>query len=217
MSEVPFVDLRRLQAPLRPQLEAALARVLDHGVFVLGPEVRTFEGQLSEALGAADSVGVSCGTDALLATFMALGLPEGGEVLMTPLSFVASASSVLRAGLRPVFVDVPEHGFHPTLAAFEEAWGPRTVGVLAVHLFGEPVALSGVAQLCADRGGVLVEDCAPAIGARVQAKMIRSAPPRRLYRQPRRIGPLDQPERQLMIRDDPAQRLAPGKGHLGVP
>ncbi len=165
-SSVPFVDLKRLQAPLRADLEAAFSRVLDHGIYVLGPEVQAFEQQLSGYLGAADTAGVSCGTDALLAAFLALGLPAGGEILMTPLSFIASASSVLRAGLRPVFVDLPDIGFHPSPQAFEDAWTPATVGVLAVHLFGEPVPMADVAALCARRGGVLVEDCAQAIGAR---------------------------------------------------
>ncbi len=162
---VPFVDLRRLQAPHRPALEAALSRVLDHGIYILGPEVGAFERQLTAYLGAADAAGVSCGTDALLATFMALGLPAGGEILMTPMSFVASASSVLRCGLRPVFVDLPADSYHPSASAFEAAWGPKTVGVLAVHLFGEPFPMDAVAELCARRGGVLVEDCAQAIGA----------------------------------------------------
>lgn len=169
ITQVPFVDLRRLQAPLRGELEAAFGRMLDHGIYVLGPEVRNFEQALSTYLGAADSAGVSCGTDALLATFLALGLPRGGEILMTPLSFVASASSVLRAGLRPVFIDVPEIGFHPTPEAFEAAWTNNTVGVLTVHLFGEPFPMEEVAELCTRRGGVLVEDCAQAIGARTPA------------------------------------------------
>lgn len=166
VQQVPFVDLKRLQAPLRGELQAAFNRMLDHGIYVLGPEVQTFERALSSYLGAVDSAGVSCGTDALLATFLALGLPRGGEVLMTPLSFIASASSVLRAGLRPVFVDLPEIGFHPTAADFERAWGANTVGVLAVHLFGEPFPMDEVAALCARKNGVLVEDCAQAIGAR---------------------------------------------------
>ncbi|MCO4761130.1 MAG: DegT/DnrJ/EryC1/StrS family aminotransferase [Myxococcales bacterium] len=164
--KVPFVDLKRLQAPLRPQLEAAFSRMLDHGVYVLGHEVKTFEASLSHYLGASDTAGVSCGTDALIAALLALGLPAGGEMLMTPLSFVASASSVLRAGLRPVFVDLPDTGFHPDVSGFERAWTSKTVGVLAVHLFGEPVPMTDIAALCARRGGVLVEDCAQAIGAR---------------------------------------------------
>ncbi|HAN31551.1 MAG TPA: transcriptional regulator [Myxococcales bacterium] len=165
---VPFVDLRRLQAPLRAELQAAFDRVLDHGVYILGPEVAAFELQLAQYLTAQGAVGVSCGTDALLATFLALKLPAGSEILMTPLSFVASASSVLRAGLRPVFVDLPEAGFHPDVGAFEAAWGANTAGILAVHLFGEPFEMGPLVELCDRKGGVLVEDCAQAIGARAK-------------------------------------------------
>lgn len=165
-AEVPLFDPRRLLAPHRPALDAAFARVLDHGVFVLGPEVQAFEVALAAALGVGGAVGVSSGTDALLATFLALRLPPGAEILMTPFTFIASATSVLRAGLRPVLVDLPPRGLHPTVEEFERAWGPATAGVLAVHLFGEPVATGPLRALCDARGGVLVEDCAQAAGAR---------------------------------------------------
>lgn len=166
---VPFFDPRRLLEPHRPALRQAFDRVLDHGVFILGNEVQQFEASLASALGAAGAVGVSSGTDALLASFHALGLPAGGEILCTPFTFVASASSILRVGLRPVLVDLPAQGFHPTPEAFEAAWGPQTVGILVVHLFGEPIDCAPLLELCARRGGVLVEDCAQAIGARTRA------------------------------------------------
>ncbi|MEY3014303.1 MAG: hypothetical protein RIT45_3038 [Pseudomonadota bacterium] len=162
---VPFVDLRRVLEPEHDALRAAFERVLQHGGFVLGSEVATFEAALAASLGAGGVVGVSSGTDALLASFLALDLPAGAEILVTPFTFIASATSILRAGLRPVFVDLPARGFHPTTEAFEAAWGPETAGILVVHLFGEPVDTAPLAELCARRGGVLVEDCAQAIGA----------------------------------------------------
>ena len=168
-TQVPFFDPRRLLDPHRAALRAAFERVLDHGVFILGQEVQQFEAALALALDAAGAVGVSSGTDALLASFLALDLPAGGEVLCTPFTFVASASSILRVGLRPVLVDLPASGFHPSPEAFEAAWGPQTVGILVVHLFGEPVDCAPLLELCARRGGVLVEDCAQAIGAKNRA------------------------------------------------
>lgn len=165
-AQVPFFDPRRLLDPHRDALRGAFERVLEHGVFILGQEVARFEAALATALGAGDAVGVSSGTDALMASFLALDLPAGGEILCTPFTFVASASSILRCGLRPVFVDLPSDGLHPTAEAFEAAWGPRTVGLLVVHLFGEPVDCKPLQELCRRRGGVLVEDCAQAIGAR---------------------------------------------------
>ena len=163
---VALLDLARMLAPHKDALHAALERCLTHGQLVLGPEVLNFERDLGQYLGASHVVGVSSGTDALLATFMALGLEPGDEVLTTPFTFISTATSVLRAGLRPVFVDLAPGLFYPDLAQYEAAWTPRTRAILAVHLFGEPQPLQEVAALCQQRGALLVEDCAQAIGAR---------------------------------------------------
>ncbi len=166
---VPLFDLARVLEPLRPQLHAALERCLTHGVFVLGPEVQAFEKAFGAYTGADHVVGVASGTDALLLTFMALdekGLQAGDEVLCTPFTFIATATSVLRAGLRPVFVDIAPGQFYPDVEQFRAAWTPRTKAVLNVHLFGEPQPLEGLAALCRERGALLIEDCAQAHGAR---------------------------------------------------
>jgi dTDP-4-amino-4,6-dideoxygalactose transaminase len=176
---IPFFDPVRVLAPHRDALHAALQRCLDHGTFILGPEVSAFEAALATATGADAAIGVSSGTDALLAVFLALQQPDavpqgsglaplrgGDEVLTTPFSFISTATSVLRAGLRPVFADLAQDQFHPDAAAFEAAWTPRTRAVLVVHLFGEPLDVRAIRQLCADRGAVLIEDCAQAMGAR---------------------------------------------------
>lgn len=173
ISPVPFFDLGRVLAPLRGELHAALDRCLGHGTFVLGPEVVGFEAKLAAWLRIPHVVGVSSGTDALLATLQALQL-EGGdwrplepgdEVLTTPFSFISSATSVLRAGLRPVFADLAPGTFHPGLAELERAVTPRTKAVLVVHLFGEPLDIAAIAEWCRHRSLLLVEDCAQAIGA----------------------------------------------------
>ncbi len=170
---VPFYDAARALMPYREALHDALQRCLEHGTFVLGPEVQRFEQSLANYLGLPHAVGVSSGTDALLATFLALQtdhgaatpLQPGDEVLTTPYSFIASATSILRAGLRPVFADLAPGQFHPGAAEFERAWTPKTRAVLAVHLFGEPLDLAPIQALCEARGAVLVEDCAQSIGA----------------------------------------------------
>ncbi len=166
---VPLFDLSRVLMPHRPALHAALERCLTHGIFVLGPEVAQFEKQLATYLGTPQAIGLSSGTDSLLATFLALisqgRLQPGDEILTTAFTFIASATSILRAGLRPVFVDIAPGHFHPQIADYEQAWGPKTRGVLIVHLFGEPQPLDEIAQLCADNNGVMIEDCAQAIGA----------------------------------------------------
>lgn len=168
-AKVPLFDLARVLEPHRPALHAALQRCLEHGQFVLGPEVAAFEQQLALYTAAPHAIGVSSGTDALLATFMALlsqgRLQPGDEILVTSFTFIATASSVLRAGLRPVFVDLAPGEFCPDVEQFEAAWGPRTRGILVVHLFGAPHPLEGVRDLCALHGALLIEDCAQAIGA----------------------------------------------------
>ncbi len=170
---VPFFDMARVLEPLRDDLHAAFDRCLRHGTFVLGPEVQTFEGRLARYLNVPHAIGVSSGTDALLATLMGLQrtagavapLCPGDDVLTTPFSFISTATSILRAGLRPVFVDLAPDKLHPGVNEFEAAWTPRTRAVLVVHLFGEPLDLSQIKGLCRDRDAVLVEDCAQAIGA----------------------------------------------------
>lgn len=172
-SQVLSFDMVRFLAPLREELHAALERCLRHGTFVLGPEVQTFEGRLANYLRCNHAIGVSSGTDALLATFMALQrtaghlppLQSGDDVVTTPFSFISSATSVLRAGLRPVFADLQPGRLHPSVDEIEQAWTPRTRAVLVVHLFGEPLDLSRIKGLCRDRDAVLIEDCAQAIGA----------------------------------------------------
>jgi dTDP-4-amino-4,6-dideoxygalactose transaminase len=156
--EVPLFDMAAELAPVRGDVERAIARVLDSGVFVGGPEVAAFERELAAAVGVAHALGTSSGTDALHAIFMALGVGPGDEVVTTPLTFFATAGSAARLGARIVFADVDDDALalDPGLAA--AACGPRTRAVVPVHLFGRPAPRPDVA--CP-----VVEDAAQAIGA----------------------------------------------------
>jgi len=143
---------------VRADVERAIARVLDSAVFVGGPEVEGFEGELAAAAGARRAVGVSSGTDALLATLMALGVGPGDEVVTTPLTFFATAGAAARLGARPVFADVDDESLCLDPAAAAAAVTARTRAVAPVHLYGRPAALPSVP--CA-----VVEDAAQALGA----------------------------------------------------
>lgn len=171
---VAFFDFARVLQPLQPALHEALQRCLTHGQFVLGPEVKRFEGELTSYIGLPHAVGLSSGTDSLLAIFSALQLTAGqhaplqpgDEVLTTPYTFISTATSVLRAGLRPVFADLAPGEFSPGLAQWQAARTAKTRAVLVVHLFGEPLDLAELKAWCDAEGLVLIEDCAQAIGAK---------------------------------------------------
>jgi dTDP-4-amino-4,6-dideoxygalactose transaminase len=156
--KVPLLDLAGQNQPLRTAILAAVARVMDGGQFILGAEVEGFESELASALGARRAVGLSSGSDALLAALMALGVGPGDEVVTTPLSFFASVGCIARLGARPVFADIEPASFNLDPDAAAAACSSRTRAVIPVHLFGRPAVLPAVAP-------AVVEDAAQAIGA----------------------------------------------------
>jgi dTDP-4-amino-4,6-dideoxygalactose transaminase len=153
-------------APLMPEIRAAFDRVATSGQFILGEEVEAFEREIAGYLGVKHAVGVSSGTDALLAALMVLGIGEGDEVVTTPFSFFATAGCIARLGARPVFVDIDPVTFNLDAAKLEAAIGPRTKAVLPVHLFGQPCAPGAIQEIAARRGIPVIEDAAQAIGAK---------------------------------------------------
>lgn len=133
---VPMLDLAAHHAPLRAELDAAIARVLDSSQFILGPDLDLFERELATALGVAHVVGVSSGTDALICALMAMGIGPGDEVITTPCSFVATAEAIMRVGAVPVFADIDPGSFNLSPGAAESAVTECTAAVIPVNLFG---------------------------------------------------------------------------------
>ena len=117
MTKVPLLDVRAQNAPLREALLGAVAKVVDAGAFILGPEVEAFEKELAARLGARRAVGLSSGTDALLVALMALGVRPGDEVVTTPFTFYATVGCIARLGARPVFADIDARTFNLDPAA----------------------------------------------------------------------------------------------------
>jgi dTDP-4-amino-4,6-dideoxygalactose transaminase len=156
--KVPLLDVKAQNAPLREAILAAIARVVDSGAFILGPEVEAFEKELSAALGTRRAVGLSSGTDALLVALMALEVRPGDEVVTTPYSFYATVGCIARLGARPVFADIDPESFNLDAGAAAAACGSKTRAVIPVHLFGRPAELPRVSV-------PIVEDAAQAIGA----------------------------------------------------
>ena len=163
--KVPLLDLKAQFAPLRGDVLAAIARVCDAQQFILGSEVDGLERELEAFLGIPHAVGVSSGTDALLAALMALGIGAGDEVVTTPFSFFATAGSIARLGARPVFVDIDRATFNIDASAVASAITSKTKAIMPVHLFGQSADMEPIVEI-SDRTGVpIVEDAAQAIGA----------------------------------------------------
>jgi dTDP-4-amino-4,6-dideoxygalactose transaminase len=149
----------------RPELDEAVARVLDSGWFILGPEGEAFERELAAALGAREAVAVGNGTDALFLALRALGVGPGDEVVTTPLSAAFTALAVVQAGARPVFVDVDPRTLNLDPERVEGALTPRTKAVVPVHLYGHPADMDPLLSLARPRGLALLEDACQAHGA----------------------------------------------------
>ena len=163
---VPLMDIKAQYGPLRDQLDAAIAGVLDSGRFILGPEGRALEATVSERLGDRPAAGVANGTDALVIALHALGVGPGDEVITTPYTFYATAEAIARVGATPVFADIDPatHCLDP--AAAEARIGPATKAILPVHIFGHPADMAGIAALAEAHGLAVVEDAAQGFGAR---------------------------------------------------
>jgi dTDP-4-amino-4,6-dideoxygalactose transaminase len=160
---VPLLDLTRQYQPLRDEVREAIDRVCDSQRFILGAEVEAFEREAAGVLGVPHAVGVTSGTDALLAALMALGVGRGDEVIVPTFSFFATAGVVARLGAVPVFVDIDPHDFCLDSRQLRDHIGPRTRAIIPVHLFGQAANLEGVMEAA---GGVpVIEDCAQSWGA----------------------------------------------------
>jgi dTDP-4-amino-4,6-dideoxygalactose transaminase len=169
---IPFLDLTRQHAALRAELLAAAAHVIDTSAFVLGPDGRALEAELARLCGARHGVGVGSGTDALRLALTALGVGTGDEVVTPAFSFVASATTIVMAGARPVFVDVERETLTLDVAALERVLTPRTRVIVPVHLYGHPAPRDRITALARARGIAVLEDAAQAIGAAWQGRPV---------------------------------------------
>jgi len=172
VSGVPFVDFNSHVAAIRPELDAAIARVLDSGWFILGPEVKAFEQELASALGAKDAVSVANGTEAIHLGLVALGVGPGNEVVTSPLSATFTALAVLQAGARPVFADLDPRTLNVSPEAMARAVTPRTKALLPVHLYGHPADMDPILELGRSHGIPVFEDACQAVGARYKGRPV---------------------------------------------
>ena len=162
---VPFLDLSRHVASLKPAIKEGLASVVDSGIFVLGPEIAQFEKNLAEYCGTRFAVACASGSEALLMALMAIDLKPGDEVIVPSFTFFATASAVVRLGGTPVFADICPDSLNMDPADVERKITSRTRAILPVHLFGRAAEMEKLGVIAKAHGLELIEDCAQAIGA----------------------------------------------------
>lgn len=162
---IPLADPAREHQALRESIESAALRVLRGGQYILGPEVEAFEREFAVYCGAANAVGVSNGSDAIVVALHALGIGSGDEVVTTAFSYLATASAIVRTGARPVFADIDLETFNLDPEEVERKITSRTRAILAVHLFGRTADMETLGAIARRRGLALVEDAAQACGA----------------------------------------------------
>lgn len=164
--KVPFLDLKAHHLPIREQLDAAIAQVVDAGAFAGGPFVAAFEKEFAAFCGAKFSIGLGNGTDALWLSLLALGVGPGDEVITSPSTFMATAEAISFCGARPVFVDIEETTYTLDPALLEKAITSRTKAIIPVHLFGQMARMEPIMAIASRHGIPVVEDACQAHGAR---------------------------------------------------
>lgn len=168
--QIPFLNLRAQHDPIRADINAAIAEVIDANAFAGGPFVEGFEKQFAPFCGTKHAIGVGNGTDALWLTLLALGVGPGDEVITVPNSFIATAEAISFTGAKPVFVDVDDNTYTMDPRLLEAAITPRTKAIIPVHLYGQPADMDPILEIARSRGLPVIEDACQAHGAEYKGR-----------------------------------------------
>jgi len=160
-----FIDLQAQYRQLKERIDTRIRRMLDHGRYILGPEVAELEERLAEYVGVKHCIGISSGTDALLVSMMALGVGSGDEVVTTPFTFIATGETIALLGARPVFVDIDPRTYNIDPDLIEAAITPRTRAIVPVSLYGQCAEMDAINAVARRHGLPVIEDAAQSFGA----------------------------------------------------
>lgn len=169
-TKVPLIDLVAQYQEIKPEIDAAIQRVLDSGYFILGPEVTAFEKEVAAYVGVAHGIGVASGTDALLLALRALEIGPGDEVILPAYSFFATIGTVLHVGARPVLVDIDEQTYCMDVEQTRAKVTPATKAIIPVHLYGQAADMDELVEISREHGLSIIEDNAQAFGAIYKGK-----------------------------------------------
>jgi len=180
---IPILDLKRQYQAIKPEVDAAIERVLVSGRFILGPEVETFEQEIAKYCGVNHAIGVASGTDALLLSLRALGIGPGDKVIIPSFTFFATAGAVVNVGAEPVFVDIDPKTYNIDSSEVERLLTtghkpPTDVkAIIPVHLYGQMADMDEIMAIAKEYDIAVVEDAAQAIGATYYSKSLKDSPP----------------------------------------
>ena len=169
---IPLVDLKAQYASIKPEIDAAVKRVLDDTDFISGSAVSEFEKSFAAYCGTLSAVGLANGTDALQLSLLALGVGQGDEVITAVNTFIATSEAISATGARTVFVDNDPQTYTIDVRKIEEKITPRTKAIIPIHLYGQPAAMDVINEIAAHHNLAVVEDAAQAHGASFKGKNV---------------------------------------------
>jgi dTDP-4-amino-4,6-dideoxygalactose transaminase len=169
---IPFIDLKAQYHSIKPEIDAAISRVLESSEFVLGKEVAAFEEEFASYCRVKHAVGVNSGTSALHLALLAAGIGSSHEVITVPFTFVATVATICHTGARPVFVDIEPESMTMNPNALEAVITDKTKAIVPVHLFGQPADMDPILEIARRFSLVVIEDAAQAHGAEYKQKRV---------------------------------------------
>ncbi len=165
-----FIDLKTQYRQLKPAIDRRIQTVLDHGAYIMGPEVAELEAELAAYVGARHCIALASGTDALLIAMMAIGISAGDEIITTPFTFIATGEMIALIGAKPVFVDIDPKTYNLDPALLEAAITPRTKAIMPVSLYGQCADLDAINEIARRHNLPVIEDAAQSFGANYKGR-----------------------------------------------